>query len=407
VSSPAKSTPFEAPAADFQIPKARAFKFILLFGFISLLADMTYEGGRSITGPYLAVMGASATAVGVVSGIGEFIGYSLRLVSGYLTDRTGRYWFFTILGYTVNLLAVPMLAFAGRWELAAGLIMIERVGKALRQPARDAMLSHATKAVGSGTGFGIHEAMDQIGAVLGPLVVAWVLSLNGSYREGFAVLFIPAALTLIVLAIGRALYPKPRELEVKRISLESAGFPKAYWVYVAGVACIAAGYADFPLIAYHFEKSSLVKPNFIPILYAIAMGVDALAALAFGRLFDRIGVGSLVAASIISCLFAPLVFLGGSAMAFLGVGLWGVGMGAQESIMRAAVAEMVPAERRGSAYGIFNTGFGVFWFLGSALMGVLYDISLHALVIFSVAAQLLAVPMLLMVRTGTERASKT
>jgi predicted MFS family arabinose efflux permease len=243
--------------------------------------------------------------------------------------------------------------------------------------------------------------------VLGPLVVAGVLSLNGSYREGFAVLFIPAALTLIVLAIGRALYPKPRELEVKRISLESAGFPKAYWVYVAGVACIAAGYADFPLIAYHFEKSSLVKPNFIPILYAIAMGVDALAALAFGRLFDRIGVGSLVAASIISCLFAPLVFLGGSAMAFLGVGLWGVGMGAQESIMRAAVAEMVPAERRGSAYGIFNTGFGVFWFLGSALMGVLYDISLHALVIFSVAAQLLAVPMLLMVRTGTERASKT
>jgi predicted MFS family arabinose efflux permease len=233
--------------------------------------------------------------------------------------------------------------------------------------------------------------------VLGPLIVAAVLYLRADYRIGFALLLIPALLALGVLAAARLLYPHPRDLEVEVPAPATRGFPNVFWLYLAAVALIAAGYADFPLIAYHFEKAATVSAHWIPIFYAVAMGVDALAALVFGRLFDRFGRAILAVAALISALFAPLVFLGGFAPALLGMALWGIGMGAQESIMRAAIAGMVPPDRRGTAYGVFNTGYGVFWFAGSALMGVLYDISLPSLIVFSVVAQLAAIPVLLLV----------
>lgn len=379
-----------------------AVRFVILLGIVSLFADMTYEGARSITGPYLALLGASATAVGFVAGFGELVGYSLRLVSGYLSDRTGRYWAFTLVGYGVNLLVVPLLALSGRWEVAAILIIAERAGKALRTPARDAMLSHATKEVGRGWGFGLHEAMDQIGAMTGPLIVAGVLVFRGSYEAGFAVLLLPALLALGVLVAARWLYPNPQELETAVANVQTSGLPRIFWLYLAGVALLAAGFADFPLIAFHFGQSGVVSANWIPIFYAVAMGVDALAALVFGRLYDRHGLRILLVVALISAFFAPLVFAGGFGAALAGMALWGVSMGAQESVMRAAVAGMVSPDRRGSAYGVFNTGYGLAWFAGSALMGVLYDVSLPALIIFSVIIQLAAVPVLY--RLAKERA---
>lgn len=369
-----------------------ALRFVVLVGVVSLFADMTYEGARSITGPYLAVLGASATVVGVVSGLGELVGYALRLVSGYLADRTGRYWALTIAGYCVNLLAVPLIALAGNWHVAALLIVAERAGKAIRTPARDAMLSHAAQGIGAGWAFGLHEALDQIGAVLGPLIVAGVLSVEGRYQAGFAVLLVPAILALGVLAAARMQYPRPRDLEPLSTELAAKGFSRPFWIYLAAAACIAAGYADFPLIAYHFEKVGTVADTWIPVFYAIAMGVDGAAALLFGRLFDRYGIGVLAAAALISMFAVPLVFLGDFNLALAGAVVWGVGMGAQESIMRAAIAGMVTAERRGTAYGVFNMGFGVLWFAGSALMGWLYDVSIPALIAFSVIVQVAAIP---------------
>jgi len=380
------------------ISRSAALKFVVLFGVVSLLADMTYEGARSITGPYLALLGASATIVGVVAGAGELIGYALRLVTGLIADRTRRYWAIIIIGYAINLLAVPCLALVGRWELAAVLIILERMGKAIRAPARDAVLSHATSAMGRGWGFGLHEALDQIGAVSGPLVVAAVLYFGGSYQTSFAALLLPALLALSIVALLRWLYPRPQDLEVETLTLATQGFTRVYWLYLAAVALIAAGYADFPLIAYHFGKTNLMPATWIPTFYAVAMGVDALAALFFGRLFDRLGLVVLVGVSLLSSLFAPLVFLGNFGFALIGMALWGTGMGAQESIMRAAIAGMIPKERRAAAYGIFNTGYGVFWFLGSALMGLLYDVALPALIAFSVITQLAAVPLLLWIR---------
>lgn len=379
------------------ISKRTALRLVLLLGVVSLFADLTYEGARSITGPYLAVLGASATIVGIVAGLGELLGYGLRLVSGYISDRTERYWAITLAGYGLNLLAVPALALAGRWEIAALLIIAERTGKALRTPPRDAMLSHATAEMGRGWGFGLHEAMDQTGAMLGPLIVAAALALSGAYQAGFALLLVPALLALTVLVVASMLYPRPRDLEVGGPPLKTEGLPLVFWLYLAAAALIAAGYADFPLLAFHFEETSLLDRTLIPIYYAVAMGTDALAALLFGRLFDRIGLPILMVVSLLTALFAPLVFLGSAPVALLGIALWGVGVGAQESIMRAAIAPMVAINRRSTAYGLFNAGYGMFWFVGSAIIGILYDISLPALIVFSSAMQLASIPVLLVV----------
>ncbi|MCZ3366681.1 MULTISPECIES: MFS transporter [Methanobacterium] len=386
------------PVEDRNNLRGHALKFIILLGIVSLLADMTYEGARSITGPYLAMLGANAVVVGFVSGFGEFIGYALRLVSGYLSDKTRKYWAITITGYFINLLAVPLLALAGSWEIAAVLLITERMGKAFRTPARDVMLSHACSEVGQGWGFGLHEAMDQIGAIIGPLIVAAVLFLNGSYQTSFAFLIIPAVLALSVLIVSRFLYPNPHELEIKTPKLETKGFKHVYWIYMAAVALIALGFVDFPLIAFHFKNSIIVSDSLTPVFYAIAMGVDALAALVFGRLFDKIGLSIMIVVAVLSAFFAPLVFLGGFYSALIGIALWGIGLGAQESIMRAAIAGMSPVQRRGTAYGVFNTIFGAFWFMGSLTMGILYDISIFYLVIFSMIAQLASVPLFLLIR---------
>lgn len=381
-----------------ELVKKKAIIFVVLLGMVSLLADMTYEGARSITGPYLAILGSSALVVGLVAGLGELLGYSLRLLSGYLTDRTRKYWTLTILGYAVNLLAVPLLALAGSWQLAAVLLVVERVGKAVRTPPRDVMLSHATSSVGRGWGFGLHEALDQIGAITGPLIVALILYWNGSYQASFAFLLLPALLALTTLLISRYMYPHPHELEVGTAQLETKGFQRTYWIYMMGSALIAIGFADFPLIAFHFQKSSILSASMIPIFYAVAMGVDAVAALIFGRFFDRIGVLSVALATVLSSFFAPLVFLGKFEGALLGMVLWGVGMGAQESVMRAAIAELSPLNRRGVAYGLFNTIFGVSWFFGSLIMGFLYDQNPIYVVVLSMLAQFMALPFLILTR---------
>ncbi|MGC8785026.1 MAG: MFS transporter [Armatimonadota bacterium] len=382
---------------------SRSVLFVVLLGLVSLCADMTYEGARSITGPFLGTLGASGAVVGFVSGLGELVGYVLRLASGYLSDRTRRYWLLTFTGYTVNLLAVPLLALTGHWLLASTLIVVERFGKAIRTPARDAMLSHATRQMGHGWGFGLHEAMDQIGAVLGPLIVFATLSFHNDYRTGFAVLLVPALLALITLTIARSLFPRPQDLEMKTVALQTQGFTRTYWLYLGAVGLVAAGYADFPLMAYHFGKQQLVSSSHIALFYALAMGVDAVGALALGRLFDRIGFATLVLATLISAGFAPLAFLGGFFEAVTGAILWGIGMSAQESVMRAAVARLIPSDRRGTGYGVFHTGYGLAWFAGSALMGWLYDRSLLALVTFSVLTQMAALVVFIVLARGHNR----
>lgn len=380
----------DAPA----LGKSRvALRFVLLIGVLSFFADFTYEGARSVLGPYLALLGASATIVGIVTGFGEMLGYGLRLVSGRAADTTGKFWPITICGYVVQMASVPALALTGSWPAAAALIILERVGKAIRNPPRDVMLSHAAKDVGGyGWVFGIHEAMDQFGALFGPLLVAAVLAWKGSFHLAFAVLLIPAIINLAFVGLARLLYPRPQDLEASTIRVEGAALSVVYWVYLAGAALAGVGFADYPLIAFHFSKSHVAPGQWIAVFYAVAMGVSGTGSLISGRMFDRYGFRVLIILTLISAFFAPLVFLGGFWVALLGVAVWGLGMGVQESMIPAAIAPMVPPARRASAFGMFTAGYGIAWFLGSAAIGILYDHSIAAAIGFCVITELSAIP---------------
>ncbi len=373
----------------------RAFELIFLLGLVSALGDITYETGRSVSGPYLAFLGASAATIGIVSGLGEFLGYALRLVSGYLAERTRTYWLATFLGYGL-ILAIPFLAFTNRWEWAAVCILLERIGKAIRSPARDTILSHATAQVGRGWGFALHEALDQTGAVIGPLIFTVAFAQRHSYQDGFKILWIPALLTLVILGAARLRVPAPEKLEANPGSQAQAAaaakksFPPTFWVYALFTFLGVAGFANFQVISYHLVNQSIVPEAQIPVLYAVAMAVDVVVALAVGKAYDRIGLKSLV---IIPLMTLPLPFLAFSHQYILAVAaavLWGGIMAVHETVMRAAIADLVPIERRASAYGIFNTMYGAAWFVSGAVLGLLYDVSLTGLLLYVVVVEIAA-----------------
>lgn len=371
-----------------------AFRFVLIIGIVNFFADMTYEGARAIVGPFLGSLGASASIVGFVAGFGELMGYGLRSISGYFADRTGKYWAVAFIGYAVNMFAVPALALAGNWPLAATLVVAERTGRAIRRPAVEAMLSHAGKTIGHGWVFGLNEALDQAGATLGPLIVAWILFRHGDYHHAFAVLLISALLCLAVVFVAWFLHRNPQEMEEPSGELTSGKtFSRPYWLYLSAGALIAAGFADFSLISFHFQKTATVSQGMIPVFYAVAMATGAISALIFGKLLDKLGLPLLLIAFGIPAFFAPLVFLRSTGMELLGMVLWGLGLGAQGSSLKAVLAAVVPSQKRSTAFGIFDTGFGIAWFAGSAIMGLLYDRSLTALIAFSVISQLLALPL--------------
>ena len=383
--------------------RRHAVRFIVFLGIVSLFADMTYEGARSVVGPYLQSLGASATEVGIVVGFGEMIAASLRFFSGRMVDRTRAYWTVAICGYFLNVVVIPAMAFAGNWPMLALLVVIERTGKGLRGPARDVLLSEATSKIGHGWGFGVHAAMDQTGAVLGPLFVAAAVFQKHRFAPAFLRLGFPAVAALTALVIARFLYPQAGKATPKQV--KTVALPKVFWRYVAASGLLALGYVDFPLLAYHFQKHQLFGPAAIPLLYAGAMGLEGLAALVMGRLFDRIGVPVLSAGALISLAGLPLGFLGGQTAAAAAVGCWAIGMGAQDACLRSGIAQVVSMNKRGTAFGAFNGVFGIAWFLGSSTMGLLYGSSVLTLAIFGMAVQAMAAGMFFRLRAPLAEAA--
>jgi predicted MFS family arabinose efflux permease len=365
--------------------------FVLLFGAVNLFADFAYEGARSVSGPFLAALGATGFIAGAVGGFGELIGYTLRLITGRWADRSRLYWPITLAGYLIQMTAVPALALAGSWQAAAVLIVLERAGKATRNPPRDVMLSEAGRHMGRGWAFGINEALDQLGAFLGPLAVAGVYLVRHDYHLAFAWLAVPGAAVLVLVVAARMRFPYAGDISRPPQTQAATGYPPQFWWYAAGSALVAFGFADYALIAFHFAKTHVIGAAWIPIVYAFAMGVGGIGSLVFGKLYDRFGLMILPPVTLAVAAFAPLVFLGGGAAGAAGVLLWGLGLGVHESVMSAAVADMIPAARRAGAYGVFTSIFGVAWFVGSAAEGALYDISVPALVTLAVGAQLAAV----------------
>ncbi len=388
--------------------------FIILFGIVSLFSDMTHEGASSIRGAYLSLLGASAATIGFISGLGELVGYSMRYVFGKLTDKSKQYWPMTIAGYVLDIIAVPALALVGEhgWIAACVLLVIQRMGKAIKKPAKDTIMSFAASQEGVGKSFGIQEVLDQIGAFIGPVLLYLVMLFKTEgttfeiYSTCFAVLAIPGAITLILLIVTRCKFPNPEHFEPEPKEYVPFKIKKEFILYIAGISLFAFGFIDYSIIIMHVsrtyshlapglsETSALVSTGSLPLLYAGAMLVDAVAALFFGMMYDKNGVKALVWSTVISAPFAVFVFAFDSMpMLLIGVALWGVGMGAQESILKAAVTSMVPKASRATGYGVFECSFGAFWFLGSWLMGVLYDVSIPAMIAVSVIAQLAAIPL--------------
>lgn len=381
-------------------------------GIISLLGDIVYEGARSISGPYLAFLGAGASIIGIVGGIGEFVGYALRLVFGYFADKTKAYWTLTIIGYGL-LLSIPLLAFSNSWQIAAFLLIMERMGKAIRSPARDAILSHATKQVGRGWGFGIHEALDQIGAIIGPLIFSAVFLLNSQYKTGFGILIIPVVILLMLLFFARSKVPSPQKLEVSIESDKQINsydnknkWSKTFWLYTFFTLLSVMGFVQYPIIAYHLNVNSIISNVWIPIFYAIAMGIDGITALIIGRTHDTIGLKTLLIIPIATLVIPFFAFSYSKIFILFSIIIWGIVMGIHETIMRAAIADLIPLERRGTAYGIFNTVYGLSMFIGGTSIGFLYEISLSYVVTFVVIIEIISLIFLYsLIRNVNQRAN--
>ncbi|CAN5509461.1 MFS transporter [soil metagenome] len=389
------------------MPSLSAWRFVTVFGTVSLLADFVYEGARSITGPLLASLGATGLVVGIVTGIGEAAALGLRLVSGPLTDRTQRFWTWTIAGYALTIVTVPFLGIAATLWVACTLVIAERIGKAVRSPAKDTLLSHAAAVTGRGRGFAVHEALDQIGAVIGPLTVAAVLAATGNnYGPALGVLAIPGVCALALLVWLLLRVPEPARYETsapRQPDLPPAGvatdahrqkpapLPSAFWTYCAFTATTMIGFATFGVLSFHMVVDGVLPAAAVPLVYAAAMGADAVAALASGWAYDRIGAKTLAALPVISALIPVVAFSNQVWLVVTGALLWGAAVGIQESTLRAVVADLVAPARRATAYGVFAAGLGVATAAGGALTGWLYDKSIPALVITVIAVQVAAI----------------
>ena len=396
-------------------PRVSAFRFVAWCGIVSALTDVVYEGGRSVIGPYLATLGASAAVVGVVTGIGEAVALVLRLVSGPFADRTGRPWPQTIVGYVLTFLCVPLMAVVGGLAPAATLYNGERLGKAIRTPSRDTMLAHASAVVGVGRTFGVHEAIDQLGAITGPLLVALVIALGGSYQLSYALLALPGAAALVVLLRLRVAVPRPEDYDPEirdpqthvpdtaKMRLD-ARLPREFWLYSAFSAATMLGFATWGVLAFHLTHRHVVSAGVVPVLYAVAMAAAAVAALGSGRMYDRRGLRGLLVLPALAAV-VPLLSLSMSVPAVvLGAAVWGVGMGVHDSTMRAAVTDLVPRSRRGAGYGTFTAVYGIAWLVGAAIIGVLYDHGTTIVEVFVVVVQVIALALLVPLLRATRRA---
>jgi len=355
--------------------------FILL-GLVSLTADMVYEGARSVGGSYIEELQGPSIASAIAAS-GDFIGYGLRFVSAviatYLASSLA-FWGFTILGYAMTATAIPLLAYAGSWEYAALLYLVERVGKGLRAPVRDVVLAEVTEDIGRGKGFGIHELMDQMGAVAGPLLVALMISFY-SYRLAFLALAVPGAISIALVVTAFALYPKLKSLEVSRPRISFRGLGRKFYVYTLATILLSLGYVHWMNVSYFLKYWNVLGDADIALAYMVAMLTDAVIAVPIGVLYDKIKFKSLylaplsALASAILFIYTPTLMGAGEVTARIATyamaALWGITMGCFETIMRASIADLLPPEKRALGYGVYGLVYGVSWTIGSFIYAYL------------------------------------
>ena len=284
------------------------------------------------------------------------------------------------------------MALAGNWQVAALLILAERIGRAIRKPTVEAMLSYTTGKHGKGWVYGVNTALDETGATLGPLIMSLVLFLHGDYRTGYALLLTSSVLALGALVVARINFPVPSRLEQGRTA-PASGLGRSYWLYMVAAVCFAAGLISYELVGYHLATAKIVTEQWIPVLLAFSTGCGVIASLVLGKLYDRSPLPTLLVAVFLSSLFSPFAFFGGSAALLAGMVFWGIGYATQDTLFKAVVASVLPEGERNLAFGLFYTGYGVGWLIGSVVTGLLYEQSRVALVVFAVLAQLISLPL--------------
>jgi len=383
-----------------------AYAGIILLGIVSLMGDVVYEGARGLVPDYLKFLGASAIIVGVVGGLGEFLGYALRLVSGILADTTRAYWFFIFSGYGL-IVSIPLLGLTSGWEIAIILVLFERLGKALRSPSRDTVLSVISKGVGAGKAFGIHELLDQVGAVLGPLIVASLMYYSGNnYKQAFSFLALPFVMLLVALAYT---YRKVGSKMVTESRAKGVGgrLEKSFYVYTLAVMLNTIGLIPAALILY--KASVILQPEhlqwMVPLFYLLIQGVDAFVALIAGYAYDKLGVKFLALPFVLSIIPSLFIAIDSGLMALaMASAFFGAVLGMQESIYRAAVSEFVPVSSRGTAYGIFNTAYGIGFVISGGVYGLLMDLnaSLTTILLFVALTQISAIIVLLRIHKSSK-----
>ena len=365
-----------------------AVQVIIIFGVISLLGDMVYESARSANSQYFNLLGISAAQVGLVFGIGEFLGYMLRLIAGLLSDKSGKYWVFIFVGYGM-LIVIPLMGLTMNWNILIILLLMERIGKALRNPAKDTLLSAvAENHVGVGFAFGLQEALDQLGAFLGPLIFALVFFLKNKsgiaeYQISYRLLIIPFIVLMFFVTFAYRKIEKEKLIpQMKVREFRNEKLKPIFWYYSAFTFFCTLGFVNFSTIGYHLKANQLITDTDITLLYSAAMVVDAVASLIVGKAYDSIKIktgtktgGLFVLAAIpLITLFLPFLTLTKSVpLIVIGMMIFGIVMGTHETIMRSAIADIAPLYKRGTSYGIFNTLYGLALLGGAALMGLLYE----------------------------------
>lgn len=390
---------------NVDLTKKRAILLIILFGVISLLGDIIYEGARSIYGPYTKSIGMDIALVGLITGLAEFFGYFIRLMAGYLSDKSKNYWLFAILGYFL-LISVPLMAISSVWQIVSMFIILERIGKAIRSPAKDTILSSATKHIGTGFGFAIHEALDQIGAIIGPLIFSFILYLtkkNGNeiigYKNSFLFMFIPFAILMVFIILAKVKVPHPERLEIEDKNVGEK-LSKVFWLYSLFTIFTTMGFITFAIMGYFFKEKNIFTDHQIPFFYAIGMGVDAVAALIIGRTYDKVknksnnsqaGLKVLIVIPLLTILIPIFTFKANFVTAIISIMLWGIVMGCHETIMKSAIADLTHIKKRGTGYGIFNTFYGLSIFVASSLIAFLYKLSINLVISVIVIFQILSI----------------
>ncbi|MFN4219890.1 MAG: MFS transporter [bacterium] len=375
------------------------FNLLLTLSSVALFSDIVYEGSRSIASPFMYSKEASIIFVSFIAGLGEFINYFFRILFGYLADKTKKYWSFLITGYILTAFSVPLLAFANNYTTVGLLLLTERLGKAIRSPSKDTIISYIGHKYGQGFTFGIHELIDQAGAIIAPLIIGMILIFsNNNYKTAFLFLTIPGIISLILLFFAKLKFSKIIDNEIienkKKENNKKTNFlkNKNFWIYILGMSLFGFGFTNFFLISYHYKSLNIFEPSGIAFLYSIAMLFDGLFAIIIGKLFDNFGIKILILCIFLSLLSTPLLFLSAwNWVIVVAIGLWGIGVAMQESVMKSYISNITSVDERATAFGIFNSIYGISNLVGAAILGYFYKFSVINMILFSVFLQLLGI----------------